>query len=419
MRTRSLLTGSTLLLGALIATGLVFGHAVPDPVLYSVSLSSAPWTMTLDELDGQVFVVSRTPAGSGSASAYGFASAGSYGFTVNGAAVARGLSSSTVPRPDTVSLVGRASRWVDRTVPVAADPGMAAVDIQDGLLYVTSEDENVVNVLDIGRLLHIRDVQVGTRPTAVAVSGTTHRVFVVNAGDGTVSMLDSTSGTVLRTIQAPAAVDSAGIAVDTGHARIYLAEPGSVSVLDARSGALLRTFALAPEPSQTRSQAAKIVMQYGGTATTALVDESAARLYVLDMGTLTTIDTLSDGVMRSFSVGSGVTAAAIDHRTGSILLARAEAAGGAGRLQVMDPRSGSIRRTIALAIAPVALAVDDLRGQVVVVGRNGERTPSDPWAWLPDSLRGRLPFMPSRASGGPAQGGSVVVLNLADLSLPR
>jgi DNA-binding beta-propeller fold protein YncE len=407
---RLILAGSIFLLAALVAARLVSSRLSDDPVEYTVALSSAPWTAALDPQTGRLFVVNRALAGAGSAGRYAFSSAGSYGFAVNGAAVGTRIGTAAAPSPDSVSLLEPGSRLIGFAVPVAADPGAAAVDPRDGMLYVTSEDENLVDVLD-DRLHTMRSLSVGTRPTALVVSSATRRIFAVNAGDGTITTLDSRTGKVLRTVQASAAGDFAGLAVDTARARVYVAGQGSASVLDARSGALLNTFALEP-PGQASAASAV----YSGDATaTVLADQNASRLYVLESGTLFTVDTNTYRVVHRVFLGPGVTVAAFDGQDDRILLAGGSPA---ARLQVLDAQSGAILRAVSLHVAPVALEVDERNNRLLVVGRSAAQAAADPWHGLPAGLRRLLPFASARGSSDQGAEGSVVVLDLKDLAHP-
>ena len=404
---RLMLAGSIFVLAVLVAARLFSSRASDDPVEYTVALSSAPWTAALDPQTGRLFVVNRSLAGAGN---YAFSSAGSYGFAVNGAAVGTRISGAAAPSPDSVGLVEPGDRLAGPAMPVATDPGDAAVDQRDGLLYVTSEDENLVDVLD-SRLHTVRDLSVGTRPTALAVSSATRRVFVVDAGDGTVTTLDSQTGKLLHTVQTPAAGDFSGMALDTARARVYVAGQGSASVLDARSGALLNTIALEPP-----GQVSALPTAYSGdVAATVLVDQDASRLYVLASGTLFTVDADTYRVVRRVFLGPGVTTAALDEPDDRILLARG---GPAARLQILDPQSGAILQTVSLDVAPMALEIDARNDRLLVVGRNATQAAADPWYGLPAGLRRLLHLAPAPDTNGQGVEGSVVVLDLKALARP-
>ncbi len=413
MRMRLLLAASILAIAVSVAARGAAGRLSGEPVEYTVALKSVPWTAALDEQSGQIFVVSRSLAAAGVARMYAFSSAGSYGFAVNGAAVGTRIGGNVLPSPDTISLVARGSRLAGPAVPVAADPGTAAVDSRDGLLYVTSEDENLVEVLDSRRMRPLRSVTVGTRPTALAVSAATNRVFVVNAGDGTVSMLDSRTGNLLRTVQVPNAGDFAGIAVDARRARVYVAGQGLLSVLDARNSALVRTVALLPPGQATRRSSALAV--YGGAVAIVLAVPEAARIYVLEAGTLCTVDAVNYRVLYDVPTGAGVTAAAVDPGNDSIIVARNSPQ---SRLQVLDPRSGATRRTFTLDAAPVALALDERSSRLLVVGQSVAHAAADPWWWLPGGLRRLLSPVPKPRSAGQVQGGIIAAFRLTDLTSP-
>jgi DNA-binding beta-propeller fold protein YncE len=420
VRARPWIAGLALLLAAIITGVLVSGRLTSSPLLSSLTLGTTPWAATLDQETGRLFVVSRSPGSAAIAPTHGFASAGSYSFAVNGNhANIYNLASSRAP--DTLSILDEGGRLV-RTVPIVGEPGGVAVDPRRELLYITSDDEDTLSVRDARSAALIDTMSVGTRPNALAVSVSTGRLFVVNGGGGTVSVVDTRSEQLLRTVNVPTAVDGATAAVDSRIARVFVAGSGSLSVLDSRSGALLKTVTLESQSVQWSALPAQSGSVLLGTMTGMAVDERAGRVYILESGVLSIVDAGSGGVLRRMLVGSDATALALDARDGHLLLSRmggADSSGsieGAGSLEVLDPITGAVLRTISVGIAPIAVAVDERAGRVIVVDSGGDHSAADPLGWLPSGLRQRLPFVPAGRSGVRRDPARVLVLRLADLS---
>ena len=88
---------------------------------------------------------------------------------------------------------------------------------------------------------------------------------------------------------------------------------------------------------------------------------------------------------------------------------------GPGRVSVLDTRSGAVRRTVPVGIAPGDVAVDERAGRALVLNLGGTVHVTDVWTWLPSWLRWWLPFLPRQAPGARTVGGSVTVLDTTRL----
>ena len=111
----------------------------------------------------------------------------------------------TNSQDDTVSVIGRRSTRVTRTIPlgkdaqVGADSKGVAVDGAHSA-YVTNRDAGTVSVIDTRSNTVTQEISVGALPGSVAVDGAAHTAYVVNFGDGTVSVIDTRSHNVTQTI---------------------------------------------------------------------------------------------------------------------------------------------------------------------------------------------------------------------------
>ena len=138
-------------------------------------------------------------------------------------------------------------------------------------------------------------------------------------------------------------------------------------------------------------------------------------------GLLTIVDAMSARILRQITVDPYANAVAIDTRSGHVLLlspGQIDTVGApsvAGRVDVLDPRSGGLVQSYTLGISPVALAVDVRANHVVIVGNALPARTSDRWAWLPEGLRRWLPFAAQRNISPQPQLGRVLLLDLSRL----
>ena len=154
-----------------------------------------------------------------------------------------------------------------------------------------------------------------------------------------------------------------GVDAASGRAVVPTSYDHSVSILAARSGRVLRTLAL-------------------------------------DQGTS------GDGLP------TGALAVAVDARTGRAFVATAET----GTVGVLDVRTGSVLRTIAVGVHPLAIAVAERTDRAFVVTGGGTVTEAAGW-WRPwmQRLRRWLPWLPQQPPPTNSVPGSVTVLDLARL----
>jgi DNA-binding beta-propeller fold protein YncE len=420
MRTRLIRIVCILAIGALVLARTLFSQATVSPVLFSLSLSASLGYSVLDQHTGSVFVLHESAPSPAVTGTYAFASAASYSLAVNGAGVSSVYNSGQIQSLGRVSVLAADGRLLTHDVAVPADPSAAAIDSARGLLYLTHVDENMMSVLDMHKLNLMRTVSVGSRPASVAVSEATGRVFVVNGGDGTVSVLVPMAARTLRTVRVPAAGDGSAEVVDERLARVFVSGMGSLSVLDGHDGTLLTTVRLNLGTSHAGHAGARPASPKAGPTFMA-VDERAGRCYVLEPGLLTIVDAMSARILRQITVDPYANAVAIDTRSGHVLLLSpgqidtVGAPGVAGRVDVLDPRSGGLVQSYTLEISPVALAVDVRANHVVIVGNALPARTSDRWAWLPEGLRRWLPFAAQRNLSPQPQLGRVLLLELSRL----
>src|SRR5438045_9377303 len=106
--------------------------------------------------------------------------------------------------------------------------------------------------------------------------------------------------------------------------------------------------------------------------------------------------------MYTVSIIYNPVAVAVYERTGVVYDASAvatDAAGkhmGPGRVDMLDARTGHLARTIAVGVAPSAIAVDERTGDALVVNAGGTVSRPSAWTWVPRWVRRWLPFLPSQ-----------------------
>lgn len=188
---------------------------------------------------------------------------------------------------------------------------------------------------------------------------------------------------------------------------------GSVSILDARSGAVLHTAPVGQSP--------------GALA----LDDRTDRLFVvnratdsngvlpIERGSVSVLDARNGALLRTVAVGWDPIDVAVDEQRGDVLVVNRNTGNtaflrGRGSVSVLDARSGVVRRTITVGAAPVSVAVDEPTGHAFVPCEGGTiPAPDTTWGWLPSWLRRRLPFLPPPGPRTRTLPASVTVLDPA------
>ncbi len=309
-------------------------------------------------------------------------------------------------------------------IPIAGTTLAAVPDRPRGhilvLDYSTEYTAGSVIVLDARDGHVLRTVTVGQAPRALAVDEARAHAFVI--GSAGIDMLDTRRLALLRTSQLvppilPGSFDphrAVTTLVDERTGRLFAAaDNGTVYVVDTVSGRLVNTVQLVT-PGR---------FQFDMTAPPLLADDRTGRVIVPGYDGVTLMDARSGAVTGSFSTAgtanpllAGIDepsrlGVAVDPRTGRLLVTsqgpshdaatkgrvgymQMQVFDGPGAVSVLDGRNGALIRALPVGLTPGAIAVDGPSGRALVLDNGGAVTASDPWAWLPGWLRGRLPFLP-------------------------
>lgn len=311
------------------------------------------------------------------------------------------------------------------TVPVGLLPRAVAVDERRGCALIVS-DVGRVSLLDTRRATVLRAVAVGLSAWDVAVDeGSGHAVVVGTRLDragqlrGSVSLLDVATGRVLY--QVAVGLLPRSVVLDTwrGRAVVFNADNPSMGVLDTRRGLLLRTIHLSPPPaaagvdepsgrvfvlSDAAASLRVLAATTGQLLATVAVGPNAGPALTRPPGDQAAVPDRRDGpASMLYTVADDPPGAllAVDGWRGRVIVAstspaaRATLAMPARQVSVVDARSGAVLRTIPFDGAPVAVAVDELRGRAVVLTSAGAISRPvvgwDPWGAWACALRTWLP----------------------------
>jgi len=165
------------------------------------------------------------------------------------------VNNNTFPDADnqgSLSILDVAANRVVATVPTPGFPfGVAAVTVgpdADRKVYVSSERDGVVSVIDPQTASVVRKIEVGAQTTALLLDRKQGRLFAANGGSDTVSVIDTRSDRVVRTLLVrpddarglPGATPT-GLALSPDEKRLYVTvgDMNAVAVVTLPEGKLL------------------------------------------------------------------------------------------------------------------------------------------------------------------------------------
>jgi YVTN family beta-propeller protein len=315
-----------------------------------------------------------------------------------------------------LTLFNTLSGAILRSESLGATGDVLAIDPADGHLFVASADTGSVQMLNARTATPLLVRPSGTFPQALGIDATNHRLFVANSGDNTVSVLDDTNARELQKVRVGSSPDQ--VLVSAALHRVYIGNlrGGSITLLNADTGATVNTLM---QPANTSSLDVPRLA----------VDARSNHLFIATGTRLDICDALTGQLVTRIQAVGRVTSMAMNPVSGHLLLALAGQTDpfghlrGLGTLQARDARTGALLRSVQVGVSPGVIAVDPVRGRVLVVntGMNDDGTlahiaaAESAWPGALQWLRDRLPGLGRQQAPDPNGHGSVTVLNAAAL----
>jgi YVTN family beta-propeller protein len=239
---------------------------------------------------------------------------------------------------NSVSVLNTTNNTIARTIalPRRSKPIGVALSPNGRYLYTADGGSNRVSVLDTRTKRVVASARVGTQPVSVAVAPDGKTVYAANSGSGDVSVIDARTKRIVRSVRTGRF--PSGVAVTPDGASIYVTnELSGVTVINAATGTVQAKLRV-PSPFSVA------------------VSPNGDRAYVTDLGpgTLTVIDTRTDRVSSTVSIGPYGTDPFTVTVTGDAVYVANQ---GADTLSVIDPSTLNVTATVATGNSPYGIAV--------------------------------------------------------------
>ena len=236
---------------------------------------------------------------------------------------------------NSVSVVNTANNTIAATIGVAASPSGLAVTPDGGSVYVANRGANAVSVISTASNSVITTISVGASPIQLAITPNGAQVYVVDQGSNQVTVIDTASKTAIATINVGSKPNAVAISPDGTRAYVTNLYGGNVSMIDTNSKSVIGSFPTASGPSgitTTPNGRVYVGNQYsnsvtvhdasgnllgtiGGFAFPTWVSSTpnGSRVFVTNgnSGSISIIDTSSNGIIATVPVGSNPTSVAV------------------------------------------------------------------------------------------------------------
>lgn len=283
---------------------------------------------------------------------------------------------------------------VSGPVSTGAGPTDAASSL-NGRTYVLNANAGTISVIDTATTSVIATIPVGSgAPLRMALSANGTRVYVTNAATGTVSVINTTTNTVTATV--PAGTNPFAIAVNPSGSRVYVTDVanGTVRVIDTATNTAVGSpivvganpYAVAVSLDGTRVYAATRGVPVNG---------------VFSNGTVSVIDTTTNTVVGTITVGKGPEDMAFSPTAPRLYVVNAEE----NTVSVINTANNTVVGKITVGSYPACIDVSP-DGSLAYVTNSGDGTVSV-IDTATNTVLGAIPVTRSAPAGGLAYAISV------------
>lgn len=125
-----------------------------------------------------------------------------------------------------------------------------ALTEDDSLAFITNKLAGTLSVIDVRKLVSVRDLKTGALPAALAFSPLSKTVYVAHEGDGTIVAVDGLRGEILARMKAQPGLRAIRLPADGRFGFVLNPATATLYVFDVSSNRLLHTVPVGPAADQ-------------------------------------------------------------------------------------------------------------------------------------------------------------------------
>jgi YVTN family beta-propeller protein len=238
----------------------------------------------------------------------------------------------------------------------------ADVNPKTNRIYVTSQMDDLLYVIDGSSNAVVATVKAGVGPAGIAVNSNTNKIYVANtgyhalqfAGKPSISVIDGTTNAILRNIVVGS--QPTGVAVNINTNRVYAANFGSgtVSVIDGSTDNVMTNITGILKPVGVAVKATKVYVASGAEPS----------LYVIDASNNTVVAKIKAGAPDSLAL----TAVALNADSDKIYALNLNS----NVVSIIDGSTNALGGTIEVGNEPLAIAVNPNTNKIYVTNYNSD-----------------------------------------------
>lgn len=120
----------------------------------------------------------------------------------------------------------------------------------DRYAFITNQQSGTLSVIDVRKLVRIKDVKVGALPSALAFSSLAQAVYVANAGDGTIVAVGGAGHEIMARMNARPGLHAMRFLPDGRFGFVVNRASNEVYIFDASTNRLIRAVPVGSRPDQ-------------------------------------------------------------------------------------------------------------------------------------------------------------------------
>ncbi|HEX9918056.1 MAG TPA: YncE family protein [Pyrinomonadaceae bacterium] len=149
-----------------------------------------------------------------------------------------------------VTVIDTATGKVAAQITTGAGHHEIAFSPDDRFAFVTNKTDGTLSIIEVGRLVKVKDLKTGASPASLAFSPLGRAVYVAHEGDGQVAVIDAVSHAITATIPAKPGLTAIRFAPNGRHGFVVNPKENAVHIFDASTNRMLHHVRIADSPDQ-------------------------------------------------------------------------------------------------------------------------------------------------------------------------
>ncbi len=152
--------------------------------------------------------------------------------------------------PGGVTVIDTVALKVAAQIPTGAGHHEIVLTADDRYAYATNREAGTLSVIDVRRLVKIKDLKTGASPSAIAFSPLAGAVYVAHEGDGTIAAVGGAEHEVLAQMKARPGIAALGFAPGGRFGFVVNPAGNAVYIFDASTNRLAYSVPVGQRPDQ-------------------------------------------------------------------------------------------------------------------------------------------------------------------------